>query len=163
MIIAKSVFGVIWILFQYQCFIHCRAPRIPSSAGVKTIHVLWADDSHRFTLLFEIWAINLVLATRNQTQTAQLLRCGFQTIYGILKRAVARGMTWRSDAPPLHISLDEKTIKKGPGDATILSDPTQGAMLDLVERRKITDVQDRVRRQFSKEKRKHIKTIITDR
>ncbi|MCY4217450.1 MAG: hypothetical protein OXC92_10790 [Flavobacteriaceae bacterium] len=32
--------------FPYPCFLHGR---IPSSAGVKTIHVPWAEGSHRFT------------------------------------------------------------------------------------------------------------------
>ena len=138
-------------LFQYQCFLHCRVPRIHSSSGVKTIAVPWADDSHRFTLLFETWAIDLLLASRNQTPTAQLLRCGFQTIHGILKRTVARGMALGSDALPLHMSLDEKAIKKGPSDATILSDSTQGMVFDLVEGRTITNVQDLLRRPLPKE------------
>ncbi len=103
------------------------------------------------------------MATRNQTQTAKLLRCGFQTIQGILRWAVARGMALRFDAPPLHMSLDEKAIKKGHCYATILSDATQGTVLDLVEGRNITNVQDLLRRPFSKEKRKHIETITTDR
>ncbi|MCY4267614.1 MAG: transposase family protein [Flavobacteriaceae bacterium] len=87
--------------------------RISSSAGVQTIDVPWADGFHRFPLFFETWAINLLLATRNQTQKAKLLHCGFQTIHGLLKRDVSRGMKRRSEDPPLPIRLDEKAIQKG--------------------------------------------------
>ncbi|MCY4217483.1 MAG: hypothetical protein OXC92_10965 [Flavobacteriaceae bacterium] len=52
----------------------------------------------------------------------------------------------------MPIRWDEKAIQKGPGDATILSDSTQGTVLDLVERRKITPVQDRFRRPWPKKK-----------
>ncbi len=137
----------------YRYLIHCREPRIPSSSGVQTIAVPWADGSHRFTLFFETWVIDLLLATRNQT--AKLLRYGFQTIHGIFNRAVACGMALRSAAPPWQISLDEKAIQKGPCDGTILLDPTQGTVLDLMEGRKITNVQDLRRRLLPKEKRKH--------
>ena len=28
---------------EYKCYVHCRIPRVKSSAGVKTIEVPWAD------------------------------------------------------------------------------------------------------------------------
>ncbi|MCY4216365.1 MAG: hypothetical protein OXC92_05205 [Flavobacteriaceae bacterium] len=51
-------------------------------------------------------------------------------------------MKWCSDAPPLLIRWDEKAIPKGIGDATMLSDPTLGTVLDLAEWRNLTNVQD---------------------
>jgi len=42
-----------------------------------------------FPWRFEIGAIDRLLATRNQTQTAELWRCGFQVVHGRFNRAVA--------------------------------------------------------------------------
>ena len=34
-------------------YLHCRVPRVKSSAGIKTIAVPWAEFSSRHTYLFE--------------------------------------------------------------------------------------------------------------
>ena len=61
---------------QFKTFINCKVP-VKSSKGVKTIKVPWADNYERHTYLFERLAIDLLKATKNQTQTMKLLRCGF--------------------------------------------------------------------------------------
>ena len=40
---------------NYEVYVHARVPRVMSSAGVKSVIVPWADDSCRFTHLFEAW------------------------------------------------------------------------------------------------------------
>ena len=78
--------------FQCKCFIHCRIPRIKSSAGIKTIQIPWADASSRVTYSLERWAIDLLEATKNQTKTAKLLRCGLNQLNRIMHRSVERGL-----------------------------------------------------------------------
>ncbi|MCY3998689.1 MAG: hypothetical protein OXE55_04965 [Flavobacteriaceae bacterium] len=51
--------------------------------------VPWANGIHWAIYWFEIWAIGLLLETRNQTQPAKLLRGDFQIIMASLKRTVA--------------------------------------------------------------------------
>ncbi len=90
-------------LFQYRCFIRCRVPRVPSSAGIKTINIPpWADVSHRF----ESWAIQVILHNKHQYKTAEQLRCCYHTISRMIKRCVARGLARRSLMVPEHLSID---------------------------------------------------------
>lgn len=65
---------------QFKTFINCRVPRVRSPKGTKTVKVPWADNYERHTYLFERLAIDLLKATKNQTQTAHLLRCGFNVV-----------------------------------------------------------------------------------
>ena len=67
-------------------------------------------------------AIDLLKATKNQTQTAKLLRCGFNVINRIIHRSVERGMKRRpKDVAFSHLSIDEKSFKRGHQYVTVLS------------------------------------------
>ncbi|MXX97499.1 MAG: ISL3 family transposase [Rhodothermaceae bacterium] len=115
--------------FQFQCFVHCRVPRVKSCAGVNTIEVPWSSASQRFTEAFESWTIRLLQATKNQTKTAQLLRCKFDVVNRILHRSVARGERRRNLHDISHVSVDEKAIH--PKYATVVSDSERGVVLDV--------------------------------
>ncbi len=39
--------------FQSVCYIHCRLPRVKSSAGIKTMEIPWTDPSSHATHSFE--------------------------------------------------------------------------------------------------------------
>jgi len=70
---------------QYKTYINCSVSRVKTSSGkVKTIRVPWADGYERHTYLFERLAIDVLLSTKNQTKTAELLRCGFNVINRII-------------------------------------------------------------------------------
>ena len=119
--------------FQCKCFIHCRVPRIQSSTGIKTIVIPWAEASSRVTYAFERWAIELLQATKNQTKTAKLLRCGFNQLNRIMHRSVQRGLKRRTLDEIPHIGIDEKAIRRGHVYATIVTDSTRGVVLDVGE------------------------------
>jgi len=51
--------------FQSTCYIHCRLPRVKSSAGIKTIKIPWTDSGSHVTHPFESWSIDLQQATKN--------------------------------------------------------------------------------------------------
>ena len=118
-------------LFHFKCFIHCRIPRVLTREGPKTITIPWAAPSSRVTYAFERFAIRLLKATKNQTKTADLLRCGFNQINRMMHRAVERGESRRSLAGIRHISLDEKALKRGHTYATIVSDSDRGVVIDV--------------------------------
>lgn len=122
--------------FQCKCFVHCRVPRIESSGGIKTIAVPWAEASSRVTYAFERWSIELLRATKNQTKTAKLLRCGFNQLNRIMHRSVERGLRRRSLGEISHVSIDEKAIKRGHVYATIVSDSARGIVIDVGEGRR---------------------------
>ncbi|HDP55582.1 MAG TPA: transposase [Bacteroidetes bacterium] len=63
---------------QYEAYINCSVPRVKAIDGkAKRIKTPWADGYERHTYLFERLAIAILLSTKNQTKTAELVRCGF--------------------------------------------------------------------------------------
>lgn len=83
---------------QYKTYIKCSAPNIKTPDGkVKKIKTPWADGYERHTYLFERLAIDILLSTKNQTKTAELLRCGFNVINRNIHNSVERGSKGRPD------------------------------------------------------------------
>ena len=114
-----------------MCYVHCRVPRVETSSGIKTIEVPWASRSSRVTYAFECIVVEVLKETKNQTKTAELLNCSFNQIHRIMHRCVARGMARRTLADILHVSIDEKALKRGHVYATVVCDSTRGIVLDV--------------------------------
>lgn len=149
---------------QYKTFIMCRVPRIKAlDSKIKTIEVPWAGGFERFTYLFEAHVINLLQATRSQSQTAALVDCGFSVINRIMHRATQRGLARRPKSFPIHhISIDEKKFKKGHDYVTVLSHPHVGCVLDVVHGRDIQSCEALLSQTLTKEQQGQIKTITMD-
>jgi len=123
---------------QYKTFITCSLPRIETSVGkIKTIQPSWASGYERHTYLFEHAVIDLLKASKNQSKTAVLMRCGFNVINRILHLSTERGMKRRSHETLIfdHLSIDEKSFKKGHKYITVLSHPQSGCILEVEEDR----------------------------
>ena len=73
----------------------------------------------------------MLQATKNQTKTAQLLRCKFDVVNRILHRSVERGERRRALQGISHVSVDEKAIHRGHKYATVVSDSERGVVLDV--------------------------------
>ena len=88
----------------------------------------------------------MLQATKNQTKTAQLLRMGFGQINRIMYNAVERGLSRRNNIGKIkHISIDEKSFKRGHDYVTVLSSPETGAVLNVSYGRKKSDVKKVIR------------------
>jgi transposase len=123
---------------QYKTYIRCQLPRIITSSGkVKTVQPNWASGYERHTYLFEHAVIDLLKASKNQTKTAHLMRCGFNVVNRIMHLSVKRGMDRRnySELTFDHLSIDEKSFRKGHHYITVLSHPASGCVLDVEEDR----------------------------
>ncbi|MFO0179414.1 MAG: helix-turn-helix domain-containing protein, partial [Planctomyces sp.] len=59
--------------------------------GVKQVQVPWAAKGSRFTILFERFAIQVLLATQTVTGAMSILRTKWDQTWSIVERAVARG------------------------------------------------------------------------
>ena len=82
---------------QYKTYIICELPRIITSEGkVKTVQPNWASGYERHTFLFEHAVIDLLKASKNQTKTAQIMRCGFNVVNRIMHLSTQRGMARRN-------------------------------------------------------------------
>jgi transposase len=125
-------------IMQYKTYIVCRLPRIRNSQGqVLTIKSPWADKFERHTYLFEHLAIDILKATKNQTKTAELMRCKFNVINRILHISTERGLE-RRRANPMDIkrvSLDEKSFQRGHKYITVLSSIDTKCIIDIVKGR----------------------------
>ncbi|NQX84868.1 MAG: transposase [Flavobacteriaceae bacterium] len=148
---------------QFRTFINCQIPRIKSSKEVKTIKVPWANNYERHSYLFEGLCIDLLKATKNQTQTAKLLRCGFNVVNRIIHCSVDRGMNRRpKDVAFTNLSLDEKSFRKGHNYVTVLSSPLTGCIIDISEGRDIKAAKSLLQQVVKPEHRDSVETVSVD-
>jgi transposase len=122
---------------QFTTTIIARIPRVTCSVdGIKTARTPWAGDRSRFTMLFERFAIDVLLATTNVTRAMGILRISWDQVQLIQERAVARGMKRRSKDDTLHhVGIDEKSFLKGHRYASLAVDLDHPRVLDVVEHR----------------------------
>lgn len=124
-------------IMQFKTFINAKVPRIKHKDGkIESVKTPWAESGKHHTYLFEILVIDWLLATKNQTKTAQMLRCGFNLVNTIMHNATLRGLK-RRDTNQVYkeLSLDEKSFQKGHNYVTVLSNPEKGIVLDVVKDR----------------------------
>ncbi|HOF16292.1 MAG TPA: ISL3 family transposase [Bacteroidales bacterium] len=149
---------------QYKTYINCCVPRVKTPSGkIKTIKTPWADSYERHTYLFERLAIDVLLSTKNQTKTAKLLRCGFNVINRIIYNSVDRGLKNRpKDYYFEHLSVDEKSFKKGHNYVTVLSDPLSGVVIDVSENRDYVACIQVFEQTIKHEHKNKVKTVSMD-
>ena len=149
---------------QFKTYITSSVPRVKDSSGkVKTINTPWADNYERHTYLFERLAIDILQGTKNQTQTSKLLRCGFNVINRIIHGSVKRGLERRPvDLCFEHLSIDEKSFKKGHKYVTVLSDPVSGVVINVSQDRDYKSCTALIESAIKQEYRDKVKTISMD-
>lgn len=124
-------------IMQFKTFINAKIPRVKHKDGkIERIEIPWSESGKRHTNLFEICVIEWLLATKNQTKTAQMLRCGFNVVNKIMHNATKRGLE-RRDVNEVYkqLSIDEKSFQKGHNYVTVLSNPEKGVVIDVVKDR----------------------------
>ena len=120
----------------FKTVIRARTPRAHCPEhGVKTMAVPWAAPQGRFTLLFERFAVEVLLAAGSISQACGLLGIGWDTAQEIMRRAVARGLERRQLAGLKHLGMDEKSFRRGQSYVTLLTDLDASRVLDVVEER----------------------------
>jgi transposase len=153
---------------QYKTYLHARVPRIRLSSGkVVTISVPWSEPQSHHSLLFEAFAIELLLATKNQTQSARLLRISFYQLHRIMTRAVERGearrqKTLATELPPSRLSIDEKCYQRGYRYLTIVSNADTGQVLAVNEGHALIDAKEALQSAVPAQHRSAIKAVAMD-
>jgi transposase len=121
---------------QFTMLIRARTPRAECPEhGVKTMMVPWAVPQGRFTLLFEHFAVDVLLACASVSQACELLGIGWGGAHEIMSRAVERGLERRQMDQLKHLGMDEKSFKRGHSYITLLTDLDQSRVLEVVEER----------------------------
>ncbi len=131
---------------------------------VVTIVPPWASKHERHTHLFEHAVIDVLLATKNQTRTAELMRCGFNVINRVIHLSTQRGLSRRnlSEMKFGHLSIDEKSFKKGHEYVTVLSHPSSGCVMDIEHGRTKESVNLLLDRSLTEAQQQQVKTISMD-
>jgi transposase len=119
---------------QFETLIRARVPRSNCPEhGVKTIAVPWAEPGSRFTLLFEQFAVDVLLACRSLTQACDLLGLDWDAVQRIMDRAVRRGLQRRDIEGLAHVGIDEKSFKSGQSYISLLTDLDRSRVLEVME------------------------------
>lgn len=147
---------------QFTTLIRARTPRSNCPEhGVKTMSVPWAAPQGRFTLLFERFAVEVLLASATVSQACELLGIGWNTAQEIMRRAVERGLERRQLENLRHLGMDEKSFKRGQSYITLLTDLEQSRVLDVVEER-TTEAADRLWDTLSPEQKQTVEAVAVD-
>lgn len=122
---------------QFQTVLWAEVPRVACrKCGVRTVRVSWAAPHGRFTLLFECFALDVLVTAQVQSRAAELLRLTVDEVHGLMARAVERGLARRDRARPIsHVLIDEKSLHTGHHYVSVLSDGSSGAVLEVAEHR----------------------------
>jgi len=121
---------------QFETVIIARVPRVKREDGsTEVVQVPWADRYSRLTRSMEAIVIEVLKSTANVREAARLLGMGWDTVNGVMKRAVERSIARREEQPVRYLGIDEKSIGRGHQYATLLSDIEGKRVLDVVEHR----------------------------
>jgi transposase len=99
------------------------------------MQVPWAVPQGRFTLLFERFAVDVLLASASVSQACELLGIGWDTAHEMMRRAVERGLTRRQLDGLKYLGMDEKSFRRGQSYITLLTDLEEARVLDVVAER----------------------------
>ena len=147
---------------QFTTLIRARTPRANCPAhGVKTMSVPWAAPQGRFTLLFERFAVEVLLASATVSQACELLGIGWDTAQEIMRRAVERGLERRQLEDLKHLGMDEKSFKRGQSYITLLTDLDESRVLDVVEER-TAEAADQLWDTLSSEQKQAVEAVAVD-
>ena len=147
---------------QFTTLIQARAPRANCPEhGVKTMQVPWAAPQGRFTLLFERFAVEVLLASASVSQACQLLGIGWDTAHEIMRRAVERGLDRRHLEGLKLLGMNEKSFKRGQSYITLLTDLDGARVLDVVEER-TSEAADQLWETLSGEQKQAVEAVAVD-
>ena len=107
--------------------------------------------------------IDTLLATKNQSKTASLLRLTFDQVHGVMERAVKRGLSRRDPQRVYaHVSMDEKSYKRGHKYISILYNADDGSVIEIEDGRRKESVDRLCTKSLTPFQRQKVETVCTD-
>ncbi len=95
-----------------QTYLHARLVRVKCSEhGVRQVPAPWANPGSQFTLRCESWLID-TLKECDVTGVTRLTGTSWDEAWGIVHRAVKRGLARKERRIPQYIGVDEKAFAK---------------------------------------------------
>lgn len=122
----------------FVTMIEADVPRIKCKEhGILQTYVPWAESGSRFTALFEALAISW-LKVAPVSAVSDRMKISWDEAWGIMKRAVNRGMKRREDLPVEELAIDETSFQKHHEYVTVLVNRVTGVVIDILDDRKKT-------------------------
>lgn len=121
---------------QLQTRLHARVPRVECPThGVVQAAVPWATPGSQFTALFERLAIDW-LQTAPISAVARRLGLRWDATWGIMRRAVRRGLARRQALVLRRVGVDEKSFQRRHQFVTVVSDLESPRVLYVADDRR---------------------------
>lgn len=125
---------------SWRTWLHARIPRVNCLFhGIVQVRVPWALPGSRLSIGFEGHAINTLLEA-DVLGASRLLRLSWDESWGIMERAVARGLKGKRQRVIRHLGVDEKAYAKGHRYVTLVSDLDRGTVEFIAFDRKISSL-----------------------
>lgn len=123
---------------QFRTLLHARVPRVDCAEhGVLQVRVPWAEVRSRFTLLMERFIIDVLQQCANLTAGQRILRISWDEAWGVMDRAVSRGLARKRKRVIRHLGVDEKAFRKGHQYMTIVCDLQRSTVEHIADDRKV--------------------------
>lgn len=121
---------------QFQTRLHAPVPRVSCSEhGVVQTRVPWATPGSKFTMLFERLVIDW-LHEASVKAVAERMSLGWDATWGIMTRAVERGLGRRELGKVVWIGVDEKSFRRRHDYVTVVTDLAKSTVLCVVDDRR---------------------------
>ena len=148
---------------QFSTIIESSIPRINCDKhGVLTIAIPWAERNARFTELFEYFAIRLLESCKANTQACKILRITWDEMQHIKEKAVERGLKKRRLEDIEYLGIDEKSFLRRHRYSTVLTDPVNNRVLDVIENRTEDVSREIINRTLDENQKDAIKAVSVD-
>ena len=113
---------------SWQTWVLASVPRIACLChGVQRVRLPWALPGSRFTLGFEKHAIDTLLEA-DVLGASRLLRLSWDETWGLMTRAVDRGLKAKRRRVIPHLGVDEKSVAKRHRYVTLVGDVDRGTI-----------------------------------
>lgn len=147
---------------QFETIIEAAIPRSKcGQCGVKTIATSWSNKHSRFTLMFEAFAIRVLVAASNVKKAAELLGLSWDTAHAIMDRAVERGLERRSEEPIEYVGIDEKSFGKGQDYISLMVDIDRSRVIEVAKDRSEESC-DALWESLSQSQKTGVRAVATD-
>lgn len=113
---------------SWMTFLRARVPRVHCVLhGLRQVRLPWALPGGRVTIDFERHAIDTLLEA-DVLGASRLLRLSWHRCWGVMERAVERGLRGKRRRVIPHLGIDEKAIAKRHHYVTLVSDLDRGTV-----------------------------------
>ena len=144
-----------------QTYLHARLPRVECPEhGARQVAGSWAIPLSHFSLGMESRVIDTVKEC-DVTGTMHLTRTSWDETWGIVERAVARGLARKERRVPAYLGVDEKSFAKHHRYETVICDAEQGTVEYVVEDRSQESL-EAYYRQFTPEELAQVRAVALD-